>query len=172
MSLICLNCRGLEYPWSVSSFRNFISSQSPTSIFFQETKLFSNELERTRVKFSIDAVIGVDCDSNSGFHRGGHALMWKDEVEVTLKSFSLHHIDIEVNFPNDVSSWHFNRIYGWPKGHLRWKTWDILRHLHSFSSLPCIVGGDLNEILYQDEKLGGNIRDFFKIQNFRDALDF
>lgn len=50
-------------------------------------------------------------------------------------------------------------------------TWRLFRTLHGGADSPWLIGGDLNEILSDDEKAGGVPRDSHSIENFKEALD-
>ena len=60
-------------------------------------------------------------------------------------------------------------------GEPRWQdkhvSWQALRDLHAAVSLPWLVMGDINEILYSFEKEGGNPRPNHYMQNFRSAIE-
>ena len=60
-------------------------------------------------------------------------------------------------------------------GEFRWadkyKTWDRLRLIHQQKTIPWLVLGDLNEILYSHEKEGGNARPQRYIQAFHHAIE-
>lgn len=52
----------------------------------------------------------------------------------------------------------------------RYRSWDLLRRLADQSSLAWAIGGDFNEILSNEEKVGGGSRAANLIDNFRSAL--
>lgn len=74
---------------------------------------------------------------------------------VDLLSFSTHHIDVEVTLPGEETKWRFTGFYGVPEEHHRHRSWELLRLLHSRSTLPWVVGDDFNEILMDAEKEWG-----------------
>lgn len=49
-------------------------------------------------------------------------------------------------------------------------TWQLIRRLRSLSSLPRCLGGDFNEILYLNEKVGGSDKIHNSIFQFRLVL--
>lgn len=53
-------------------------------------------------------------------------LYWKEEIDLSLVSFSHNHIYGEVEH-ND-SRWRFIGIYEWPKEGEKYRTWALLRH--------------------------------------------
>lgn len=63
-------------------------------------------------------------------------------------------------------------FYGcYPETHKRKASWSLLSHINPNGNLPRYVLRDFDEILTQDEKLGGNIRPHKQMADFRDALE-
>ncbi|KAL2932146.1 Carbamoyl-phosphate synthase large chain [Bienertia sinuspersici] len=83
------------------------------------------------------------------------ALLWVKEVEVEIKTMSLHHIDCYVKLRSEEESWRFSGIYGWHDNNSKPLTCKLLEELAISNDLPWVVGGDLNEIFYNFEKRGG-----------------
>ena len=77
---------------------------------------------------------------------GGLVLLWKNEIEVDVKSSSLNYIDVTIN-KNSEKPWRFTGFYGEPDTHKRFESWDLLHSLHRRSSLPWLCAGDFNEIV-------------------------
>ncbi|KAL2935332.1 Cytoplasmic protein NCK2 [Bienertia sinuspersici] len=50
-------------------------------------------------------------------------------------------------------------------------SWELLRHLRDMNSLPWLVIGDFNQIIYNSEKSGGVDRADRELNDFREALD-
>ena len=83
---------------------------------------------------------------------GGLALLWGDNMDVDVQTSSPHHIDALIN-QNDVA-WRFTSFHGHPETSQRGESWDLLRKLHTFFSLPWLLLGDFNKILHPDEYCG------------------
>ncbi|GKV23621.1 hypothetical protein SLEP1_g33327 [Rubroshorea leprosula] len=73
-------------------------------------------------------------------------------------SNSKNHVDMEVEGMG-VGTWHFIGYYGHPERHNRRRLWQLLRELATKSDLPWLIGGDFNDLLHSDEKLGVIIRE-------------
>jgi hypothetical protein len=96
-------------------------------------------------------------------------LCWKREVKIEQILSHPKYIDVKiVEGPN--KTWRFTGIYGEPRWEDKYKTWDRIRELKNNSSLPWIILGDFNEILFSHEKDGGNPRPQGYMQAFRDTL--
>lgn len=81
---------------------------------------------------------------------------------------------IDCVFESEGFAGRFTGFYGHPETSQRRYSWELLRKLHSvpnFGAMPWILGGDFNEILYAHEKVGGNIRLFSQMKDFREALE-
>ncbi|KAJ8423471.1 hypothetical protein Cgig2_013514 [Carnegiea gigantea] len=100
----------------------------------------------------------------------GLAMLWVKTTTITLLSYLFHHIDVPVQWEGDSTPWRFSGIYGWPEGHEKWKTGQLIADLQSHSTLPWLVGGDQNEIFYYNEKRGGAPKPQATIDNFREAF--
>ena len=81
--------------------------------------------------------------------------------------FSSHHIDAFIGVSNGSNMWRFTRFYGSPEVSQREKSWDKLRHLKNLSSLSWLCAGDFNEILGNDEKIGGLLKPTRQMESFR-----
>ncbi|KAA3468511.1 endonuclease/exonuclease/phosphatase family protein [Gossypium australe] len=84
--------------------------------------------------------------------RGGLSLGWNGSHLVRLKSFSKNHIDVEVQEDESKPRWRFTGFYGATDFRNKGETWALLPRLGENNSLPWMVGGDFNEILYTNEK--------------------
>ena len=78
-----------------------------------------------------------------------------NEAEVEVQSFSNQHINATIGLITSERAWRFTGFYGSPVTSQRGRSWELLRQLHSMSSLPWLCSGDFNEILADDEKVGG-----------------
>ena len=89
---------------------------------------------------------------------GGLGLMWSNETQVEVRSYSKYHIEVVIGEVNDDKRWRFTGFYGEPDTNKRHDSWDILHFLKDSCCLPWLCAGDFNELLSNDEKLGGAVR--------------
>ena len=103
-------------------------------------------------------------------HGGGLVLFWKSSVNLVVIDSSKYYIDtwIDKDSPNE---WRFTRFYGEPDTLRQGEAWDSLRILNHHPDVPWLCAGDFNEIVRQEEKLGGATRHQGQMQLFRDVLD-
>uniref|UniRef100_A0A803MV72 Zinc knuckle CX2CX4HX4C domain-containing protein n=1 Tax=Chenopodium quinoa TaxID=63459 RepID=A0A803MV72_CHEQI len=101
---------------------------------------------------------------------GGLALLWKDTVEVEIKSYSLHHIDSWVKIPS-MQGWRFTGVYGHPKAEKKKLTCEMLENLRGNPIIPWLCGGDFNMMLMASEKQGGSEFLMGEAEGFRMAVE-
>lgn len=106
---------------------------------------------------------------NSVGASGGLCLLWKDKDLVSINSYSNNHIDSTIKWNGRI--WRFSGVYGYPEAGNKHQTWNLIRCLDRQLKLPWLIGGDLNEILDNSEKLGGPRRDRRCLEEFKEVLD-
>lgn len=126
--------------------------------------------EENYIGSKLHGLICVDCSGQ--FRFGGLALLWNNTNAISLSSCSLHHIDVTIGESIQNFEWRFTGIYGYPDGAQEAKTWELLRSLHSHSSLPWLCAGDFNEIPFNVEKKGDALRTNIQLQGFRDIIEY
>lgn len=98
---------------------------------------------------------------------GGLALLWKDDIEIEVLTSSPNFIDTKVKFKNSMS--YITFIYGAPQQENRARFWDHISSLGLNRDAAWLITGDLNDILENDEKVGGPPRcegSFLSFRNF------
>ncbi|CAM8892645.1 unnamed protein product [Rhodiola kirilowii] len=163
MRVLAWNCRGLGHPRSVRELTESVRINRPVLVGLQETKIEEKRLVliQKRLGFKYGFVV-----PRQGLSRG-LALWWKEEVPLTILSFSKYHIDARVEGEDVVRVTVF---YGDPVTGRRGIAWDLIRRLHSQFSLPWIVFGDFNEVCFGWEVKGGRIRGEWQMRAFRETL--
>jgi endonuclease/exonuclease/phosphatase family metal-dependent hydrolase len=96
-------------------------------------------------------------------------MLWKREISIQQVFSSPKYIDVHID-EGQGRKWRPTGIYGEPRWEDKYKTWDKMRELKHDSTLPWLILGDFNEIMFSHEKEGGNQRPSAFMQAFRDAL--
>ncbi|KAA3480509.1 Exo_endo_phos domain-containing protein [Gossypium australe] len=122
-----------------------------------------------KVRKSCGLINGIEVGAEGT--RGGLCLAWKDDIDVTLRSFSNWHLDVLVKEEGIQEEWQFTGLYG--SSYLRDHNlvWNLLRRLSQEGNFPWMVAGDFNEIMYSFEKKKGIPRDHKRMEIFREALE-
>lgn len=146
------NTHGLGNPRGIRNLYDFIKKEVPHLVFLQETRLTRHAMEKCKLKLGFFNCLTIDYQGRSG----GLALLWTTEVQVTIKNYSSNHIrtTIRGNFPTH-SCWDITRMYLFLKANNKHRTWERIRSIHQQSKNKWLVGGDFNEVMFQDEKWGG-----------------
>ncbi|XP_019186418.1 PREDICTED: uncharacterized protein LOC109181118 [Ipomoea nil] len=166
MSVISWNCRGLGGTRTVRELLGIVSKQRPSFVFLMETKADDVKVEQVRIQLGFEGAFSMDCVGQGG----GLALFWRDSTTVSLLSYSMNHIDAEIDIPGRPR-WRLTGFYGnWDRSQ-RQITWDLLRHLKNKSPLPWLVVGDFNDIAGLSEKRGSHSHPEALIEGFNDTLN-
>jgi hypothetical protein len=96
--------------------------------------------------------------------------MWQSEIHVQPICACPNYIDVRIVEEVD-KEWRFTGLYGEFKWAEKYKTWDRIKSIKQNNTLPWLIMGDLNEIMYEHEKEGGRVRPQRFMQDFRDTLD-
>lgn len=164
MKILAWNCRGLASTRAVRALLEVQKRERPDVLFLSETHLGMAKAENLRSRLGCDKFIIHESDGRSG----GLLMLWNKEVVVNELNVSQYFIDVTVGAGEE---WRMTGIYGEPRWEHKDQTWNALRQLKNASSLPWLVLGDFNEILYNYEKEGGRARSQRQMQDFHDALD-
>ncbi|CAL1389096.1 unnamed protein product [Linum trigynum] len=138
-------------------------------VFLMETKQTSEENESLRNEMGFEKGESWPMDNSGGGRAGGLSVWWKEEINATAMSGSLHHIDMKIVEGTD-EVWRFTGVYGWPEGSDKEQMWDLIRKLSNQWEGAWLCGGDLNQVLTAAEKAGGRAPVERDMQAFRDCL--
>lgn len=141
MKLLSWNCQGLANTATVKTIKNWCWRYRPDFVFVMESMITREKLDKIRLSCGFDYGF---CVSNVG-NSGGLGFWWNG-YDVTLLSYSNHHIMVEVAEPNGVDRWHACGIYGWAERSQKYKTWDLMQSFRNAARGPCLCFGDFQEI--------------------------
>ncbi|XP_074305507.1 uncharacterized protein LOC141640720 [Silene latifolia] len=168
MSLLCYNCRGLGNDPAFVRLRGLLRGEKAEVVVLMETKLGGQEMQRVIQRLGGDYVgVGIDSIGRSA----GMAILWKEGVDVEIISSTAHHIDVVVRGLFNLNEWRLTGIYGWSNNEEKWRTWQLMRDIKPLSTLPWLMIGDYNQILFEHEKKGGPPREQRLMDEFREAMN-
>ncbi|KAK6126320.1 hypothetical protein DH2020_039965 [Rehmannia glutinosa] len=162
MNLLGWNCRGLGNLEQFKSFASLLAKVSH-SIFLCETKCAQSIIDKLKSDLGYHGIV-VDSVGRAG----GLALLWRKNIQVSLRIFSTRFIDVDVSYQN--STFRVTVSTGSQDVSQRWNFWNLFKHLKTHSFTPWLCLGDFNEVLLQSEFHGRGLRVEWQIQNFREAL--
>ena len=135
-------------------------------IFLTETKTGESRIKGIMNKLEYTQGITIPSDGKSG----GLAMMWKDGVDIRLRSCLNSHIDVEVHESTATTPWRAMGFYGHPDAGKHFTSWQLLDFLKNQYSMSWVVFGDFNEITHSDEKLGWLDRNLKHMEEIRECL--
>ncbi|KAL9686508.1 hypothetical protein QQ045_023968 [Rhodiola kirilowii] len=106
-----------------------------------ETKKEDKDWEFLKCKLGFRYCFAVRSQARSG----GIALLWLEDVEVHLNSYSAAHIDVKIGGKEEFI---LTLFYGSSWLQERRESWDLLRRLKKEPGEPWVVMGDFNEVAF------------------------
>lgn len=164
MFALSWNCRGLNNSATIPYLCELVRAHRPNNIFLCETLSCSAKIDDIRAR------LRYDCDFTVNFigRSGGLCVLWRASSCCNILSFSQNHIDLIVT---EVGlSWRFTGFYSIPDQNHRRMSWDLLRSLANFNSLPWLCMGDFNDLLSIADKKGGAPHPSWLYRGFREAI--
>ena len=165
MIVLSWNCREFGNQHAVNVLSHLVREKAPNVLFLMETKQTVEEMRWIQGELHYDSMLAIPCLER----RGGLAMLWKNEVDLHIQTYTQNHIDALIML-NQNSPWRIMGFYGKPEEQLRHETWLLLKHLKSRSSAPWLCIGDYNEILASREKEGGRPKSLQLMNNFCNTL--
>ncbi|KAK9750299.1 hypothetical protein RND81_02G185500 [Saponaria officinalis] len=105
--------------------------------------------------------------------KAGVAIIWRRGLRVKHISSSAHHVDVEVKGLFSENVWRLTGFYGWAERDEKELSWKLLKDIKPLSTLPWMVIGDFNQILFETEKREAYVpRAQREMDDFREAIDY
>lgn len=89
MRCLVLNARGLGNQHEIHELQRLLAERCPSLVFICETKVCNYQSSLWKDKFKFKGQLGVDCVRRSG----GLLLFWKENIDSSIQSYSVGHID-------------------------------------------------------------------------------
>ncbi|GAA0167415.1 hypothetical protein LIER_22355 [Lithospermum erythrorhizon] len=102
-----------------------------------EIKLWKQEWESITYKLKMPNSLLVDARGR----KGAIALLWPQDLNITIKSYSSHHIEAWVEDDGN-NPWRFVWFYGHHEVKNRRLSWELLKFINNKSDLPTVLLGD------------------------------
>ncbi|XP_075636850.1 uncharacterized protein LOC142609106 [Castanea sativa] len=166
MRCLAWNCRGLENLHTWRELVEIIQAKDPSVVFLAEMLTDDARLAFVQRSMSFDHRWIVP---RVGRGRG-LVLYWKATINLKVEGVDRNYIDAVIDKDTE-NEWRLTGFYGEPEIARHHEAWTILRALNSQSIKPWLCYGHFNEILRQDEKLGGASRPYNQMQQFREVMD-
>nr|XP_023903392.1 uncharacterized protein LOC112015243 [Quercus suber] len=140
----------------------------PSILIVKETRVGGDRAGKIIEGLRFDGYITTDTIG----YVGGLWMLWKiEDVKVSPLSTTEQEIHASIKVHSSNLTWLIFAIYASPRlaeRHVLWNNLKIVAHLHN---LPCIMLGDFNEVLCEEDKFGGNHVNLNRALEFKDCLD-
>ena len=107
MNLLVWNCRGLGNRRAVDDLGEIIQAKDLGIVFLSETWSTKEHIERIKLKLNFNGLFAVTNEARGG----GLALMWNNNSDVWVDSFSSYHIDAIIKGGTE-DAWRLIGLYG------------------------------------------------------------
>ena len=107
MKTLSWNCRGLGSLRNLRFLKEIVLQKRPNFLFLCEILCNKQRMERVRIALGFEGMVVVEAQG----HSGGLALLWKNNEDAQLLSYSKNHIDITIS-SKDHPSHRITGIYG------------------------------------------------------------
>lgn len=152
MKILSWNVHGFGNKYTRKHLGDLIRANDPDIIFLCETKTMNMKMERWTHSFNYMNHLYFNPIGASG----GLFMHWKDVIHIDLVDMNFSFIFMLVNVDSRSGHTLLNCMYG-ALDEQNWdKQWNYLDSLVARYNYPWIILGDLNFIIRQEEKVGGN----------------
>lgn len=165
MSILSWNCQGAGSTETIQRLRDLRRVHFPDFMFLMETKQKNKFMGDLQKELGYDNLITVPPIGLSG----GLAVMWKQCYNVSVLQEDKRIIDLQVGMGSLV--FFITCVYGDPVKERRQAVWERLSDIGVRRNEPWLLVGDFNELLCNDEKVGGAIRCDSTFLDFRNMVD-
>lgn len=133
--------------------------ENPSLAFIVETRLKEEEIQKIVQKLGFTNCVSIDCNGSGRDRSGGLCLLWKDELNIQINSFSSNYIGGVCKEDNDdARAWFFAGVYGCPTDPQKKETWRLVQSIYNDLGERLIIFADFNDITHQNENKWGNLR--------------
>ena len=168
MNILLWNCRGaLNGDFTRRVFEMAVN-HFPAIMIITETRVGGDRATKIIEGLPFD---GFFVTETIGY-AGGLCLLWKkEEVEVFVLAATEQEIHATIKVCNSDFTWLISSIYASPRLAERKILWANLSQVALLHNLPWLLLGDFNEILCENDKLGGRQINLNRALEFKSCMD-
>nr|XP_023872395.1 uncharacterized protein LOC111985008 [Quercus suber] len=153
MNILIWNCRGAVKPQFRKTVMDLVEWHAPMLMVITETRMNGARAVEMIESLPFDGSVVAD---TIGF-AGGIWMLWRtDLVHVEVLASTEQEIHAIIRVRSQSLSWIVSAIYASPRFAERCMLWDNLKLIATLHDLPWALMGDFNEVIVEEEKVGGN----------------
>ena len=108
MKIMSWNCRRIGNQCAVDVLSHLVRKKAPKILFLMETKQSVSEMKQIQASLPYRCMFVVPTIRRSG----GLALLWMEEIDLHVQTFTLNHIDALI-MDGLANPWRLTGFYGW-----------------------------------------------------------
>ncbi|CAN6722681.1 unnamed protein product [Malus baccata var. baccata] len=139
---------------------------TPDIVILLETKNNSRNYVHLKMRLQMEHLFAVEPRGIGG----GLCVFWKAEVQVSLMNSEEFMIELKLWDESFNCPWRLFAIYASTDERKRRSQWESLSKKIEKDKDKCLILGDFNDILCNEEKEGGNFRGAASMRDFRDFV--
>jgi len=159
---------------AVRALKQLLKVQSPDIVFLSETKLCESDpnLKSKLCNDNLPNYNLVNCAKYKGKRSGGLAMLWSNDVNLTVHNYNTRFIDCYIFCAAINFGWYATGIYGFSIHNEKHKTCDLINSIrYNHNNDNWLLFGDFNMVLSEKEKIGGNPIDYHLSDLFNNTLN-
>lgn len=145
------NARGVNKKGFSNSIRTFKNLYKLNFLAILEPRVSGPKAQKISTSFGFTNFYREEA---KGF-AGGLWIFW-DESEINIQILQSSHQAITVLATKAMKTWVMTIVYASPTPYNRKELWNYLNQVAGIINHPWILAGDFNEIIAQNEKIGGS----------------
>ena len=168
MNFLLWNCKGALNPDFKKRVLGMIVNHSPVIMVITKTRVGGDRARKIIEDLPFDGSFVVDTIG----YIGGLWLLWKkDEVDISMLSFTEQEIHATMKVCSNKLSWLLSSIYASPRIVKRKILWSNVSQVAQLHNMSWLLLGDFNEVLTGEDKFGGRSINLNRALDFKDCLD-
>lgn len=168
MNILIWNCRGAMKPQFRKTAMDLVGWHRPLIMVITETRMSGARADEIIGTLPFDGAVVADMIRFAG---GIWLLLRSDLVQVDVLASTEQEIHALIRVRSLNFIWILSEIYASSRFAERCLLWDNLKMLASLHNLPWSLMGDFNEVLFEDEKLGGNTICQRRVRAIQECMD-
>ena len=153
MNILIWNCRGAMKPQFRKTVLDLVEWHAPLLMVITETRMSGARAIELIKSLPFDGSVVAD---TIGF-AGGIWMLWRtDLVHVDVLASTEQEIHAIIWVRSQSLTWIISAIYASPRFVERCMLWENLKLIATLHDLPWALMGDFNEVVTEEEKVGGN----------------
>lgn len=168
MNILIWNCRGAMKPQFRKTAMDLVGWHRPLIMVITETRMSGARADEIIGTLPFDGAVVADMIRFAG---GIWLLLRSDLVQVDVLASTEQEIHALIRVRSLNFIWILSEIYASSRFAERCLLWDNLNMLASLHNLPWSLMGDFNEVLFEDEKLGGNTICQRRVRAIQECMD-